>query len=334
MSIPIAFIICTEPGNLEKQSILLVKSIRTFGGSLKDIPIYSFQPRKGANINKQTLNFFDSHGVSHQKILLNQKYPLYGVANKPFVCAYAEETIDADTLVFLDSDQCFFSAPTELLLPEQYDVAVRPEDFNLIGSKGENDKNEEYWRTLYDICQVKNELFVTTTVDNQKIRAYWNSGMVAVKRNKRIFTTWRNNFVQVMEQKIQPERGLFFVEQSVLSATICSTTDAILTLPINYNYPLNSHHKLAQVQKLKSFDHAVSIHYHKIFRNQYEQALEKLDVDKSTAYKWLYEEIKNQKLSVTPWDNYKANLKKDVYSLIKRLQLNYLLEKLLKRPLP
>ena len=256
----IVFIICTEPGILEKQSLLLVESLRNFGGSLKDVPVYSFQPRRGKDLSKNTLKLFEDLQVCHQKFLLNVKYPMYGVANKPFACAYAEETIDADILVFLDSDQCFFSSPNQLLLSPEYDVAVRPEDLNLIGSKGKNEKNEEYWSNLYRICQTKYQIFVNTTVDNQKIRAYWNSGLVAVRSNRGIFTAWRNNFEKVMELGIQPERGLFFVEQSVLSATICSITDAILTLPMSYNYPLNLHWRIDRDRQIRNFDNLVSVH--------------------------------------------------------------------------
>ncbi len=45
MSIPLAFVICTEPGRLEPQSLMLAESIRKFCGNLKDTPIYSFHPR-------------------------------------------------------------------------------------------------------------------------------------------------------------------------------------------------------------------------------------------------------------------------------------------------
>ncbi len=41
----LAFVFCVEPGWLEAQACLLSESIRRFGGTLADGPIYAVQPR-------------------------------------------------------------------------------------------------------------------------------------------------------------------------------------------------------------------------------------------------------------------------------------------------
>ena len=144
MSIPIAFLICTEPGRLEKQSLLLAESIRKFCGDLKDTPIYSFHPRSGDPIASETISAFESLGVIHQQIVLNTDYNAYPYANKPLVCAYAENNIDADILVFLDSDKCFFNEPKEFFLPQDYDIGLRPEYGKSIASTGKGDSYDDY----------------------------------------------------------------------------------------------------------------------------------------------------------------------------------------------
>lgn len=117
MTIPIAFLICTEPGRLEGQSILLAESIREFAGDMKNTPIYSFHPRIGSPIHIQTQQKFDELRVIHQQIHLNIEFSDYYLANKPLVCAHAEQTIDADILVFLDSDKCIFQEPKAFSYP-------------------------------------------------------------------------------------------------------------------------------------------------------------------------------------------------------------------------
>jgi hypothetical protein len=47
-------LICTEGGYLEKQSLLLVRSLRRFGGSLCDMQVHSFAPRPGRGISRET----------------------------------------------------------------------------------------------------------------------------------------------------------------------------------------------------------------------------------------------------------------------------------------
>ena len=122
MSLPIAFIICTEPGRLEGQSLMLAESIRKFCGELKNTPIYSFHPRVGEPISKQTQQAFEALQVIHQQVPINREFHEYYLANKPLVCAYAEQNIDAKILVFLDSDKCFFCEPKEFLLPVNCNV--------------------------------------------------------------------------------------------------------------------------------------------------------------------------------------------------------------------
>src|SRR5690349_3095186 len=116
MSMPIAFIMCTEGGSLEQESLLMAESFRRFTGGLKDAPIYSFQIREKNDVSKETIKALEAFRVEHRKVVLNHKYPDYPLANKPLLCAYAEQNIDADILVFLDSDLVFFSEPKEFFL--------------------------------------------------------------------------------------------------------------------------------------------------------------------------------------------------------------------------
>lgn len=296
MSASIAFIICTEPGRLEKQSLLLVESIRKFGGNLKDTPIYSFHPRQDGYIADSTQSAFQSLGVIHDKVLLNIKYHDYYLANKPYVCAYAESQIDADILVFLDSDKCFFAEPKEFFLPENFLVGVRPEYGRGIGSTGKQDSQDSYWQKLYEVLNVQNEIFVETPIGSKIIRAYWNSGLIVTKRKAGIFQAWKNNFEKLMELNIAPAQGIYFVEQSSLAATICSQLkeSEIFTLTPQYSYALPLHNRLSKPYKIKNFDEIVSIHYFNMFA--YDNWQKKLNDlrginKKSEKYTWLCNSI-------------------------------------------
>ncbi len=265
MKVPIAFIICTEPGRLEAQSLMLAESIRKFCGNLKDTPIYSFHPRVGEPIALQTRKAFEDLNVIHQQLPINEEFHDYYLANKPLVCAYAEQNIDAEILVFLDSDKCFFSEPKEFLLPADCNVRMRPEYGRGVGSVGGQDPNEWYWQKLYEVLGVKREVFVNTPIGNKKIRAYWNSGLVAVRRSAGIFTAWKDNFTKVMHLNINPPQGIYFVEQSVLSVTLCALQENVSHFSDSYSYPLPLHNRLSKSSKLKHWQELVSIHYFNLF---------------------------------------------------------------------
>lgn len=305
MSMPIAFVICTEPGRLEKQSLLLAESIRRFGGTLKDTPIYSFHPREGEPISNQTINSLESLGVFHEQIILNRDFSEYYLANKIVTCAYAEENIDSEILVWLDSDKCFFAEPKEFLLPPTYNVGLRPEIGRGIGSTGEGDIQDSYWKKLYEVCDVKREIFVTTPIGNRRIRGYWNGGMVAVRRRAGIFKAWKNNFEKVMKLRLIPPQGIYFVEQSVLAATVCSISmeENIFTFSPSYSYPLPLHNRLSKSDKLKSFDEIVSIHYFNMFfYKDWKNSVDNLRNlnKKSDKFQWLRESISRHNMPYQP----------------------------------
>ena len=294
MSMPIAFLICTEPGRLENQSLLLAESIRKFGGNLKNTPIYSFQPRQGNPIDQGTIEAFESLGVNHEQIILNTDFHDYYLANKPFVCAYAEQNIDADILVFLDSDKCLFDEPKEFLLPVDCNIGLRPEYGRGIGSTGKRDIQDGYWQKLYELLGVKHELFVTTPIGNKKIRAYWNSGMISVRRNAGIFTAWKNNFLKVMQHKLEPAQGVYFVEQSVLAATVCVLEENVFDFSYSYSYPLPLHNRLSKEFRLHSLKQIVSVHYFNMF--YYYDWLQRLNNLKgfnreTDKYRWFCQKI-------------------------------------------
>jgi hypothetical protein len=303
MSLPIAFIICTEGGVLEQESLLMVESFRKYAGSFNDAPLYSFQVRDKSGVSSETVNALKDLKVEHNKIVLNTKYPDYPLANKPLLCAYAEQTIEADILVFLDSDLVFFNEPQEFLLPPEYDVGIRPEHHKMIGSEGTSDPNEEYWMYLYEIAGVKNlDRYVTTTVDQCKIRAFWNSGVVAVRRSAGIFTAWKQTIEKLLEEGTSINLKNFYYEQSALSATICAKTSNIWQFSPGYNYPIHSHNKMPDSERLNSFEQITCIHDH-LFRPRKEKYRERTwvktlkclkEFDKSTdKYQYLYDYLAN-----------------------------------------
>jgi hypothetical protein len=317
MSFPIAFIICTEPGRLEHQSLLLAKSIRQFGGKLKDTPIYSFHPRPGNPIAASTLARFETLNVYHQQIPLNTEFPDYYLANKPLACAYAEQTIDAHILVFIDSDQCILREPSEFFLPVGCNVGLRPEYGKGIGSSGIRDRQDDYWRSVYDLVGVQEERFVITPIGHKRIRAYWNTGMIAVRCEAGIFTAWKNNFETVMRLNICPLQGDYMVEQSMFGVTVCALKEPVHTFSSSYSYPLPLHNRISKASKLSNFDQLVSMHYFSLFYfDDWKSRLQQLrDFDcHSPKYEWLCEQIAQLSLPKRSWNYTYRMLKKQLKS--------------------
>jgi hypothetical protein len=138
---------------------------------------------------------------------------------------------------------------------------------------------------------------VTTTVDQKKIRAFWNSGVVAVRRKLGIFTAWKHTIEQLLEEGTTTTQKNWYYEQSALSATICAITTNVYQFSPGYNYPIHSHNMMPDTERLSSFEEIVCIHDH-LFRPRKEKYRERTwvktlkrmkDFDKvSEKYQWLY----------------------------------------------
>lgn len=261
-------IICTEQGYLEKMSKLLIWSIRSFGGQYKNLPIYSYQPRKGHDISTDTRAFFDNYEVQVVDENLNQKYPDYGLANKPLACAHRENNSSAEFLIFLDSDIFFLNEPVDLLNFDGCDVIVRPVDYKNVGASGPDDKKANYWHELYKMFGVTDPGRVKTTSSGLEIYPYFNSGHIVTKRDNGLFSKWLVNFETVMEKDLKPDKGLFYVEQSVFAATVSQLGLKVKQPENTYNFPIYFFNRIKDHQeRIDQLGDTVSIHYHKEFKN-------------------------------------------------------------------
>ncbi|GAB5522883.1 MAG: hypothetical protein Roseis2KO_07550 [Roseivirga sp.] len=248
---------------LERMSQLLVKSIRKFGGLLKDTDIFSVQPRDPAPISSATKAVFKEYRVHHEHVFLNAQYADYGFANKVMACDHYADTLTHNYLLFLDSDHLVLN-DLKGLLPGSVDASMRVVNKKGVGTNGQ-DENTAYWKKLYETLGVGNLQFVETVIGGERIFSYYNAGLIFARRGSGIFQQWRANFEKVMKMGIMPLQGLFFVEQSVLSATIASMQLNVNELPGTYNYSPESHFYLSGKNSALGLDQINTFHYHRLF---------------------------------------------------------------------
>lgn len=281
----LAFVACVERGELEKKTLLLCRSIRRFGGRHADAAIYTFQPRAGTTVSRRTAAQLAELGVEHITERLNVRYGHYAIGNKIFASARAEELAGEDVLVFLDSDTVIVNEPRALELADGIDAAVRPVDmhrspaepdddadpfwqtrFRRVSSSGPGDPMDDYWLRLYDLLGIEARPFVITTCSHQRIRAYFNSGLVAVRRTAGLFAQWRDDFVRLTEARHIPRNGpLHYMDQVSLAATLTRVWDRVAIPDGRYNYPLPGRDSLDEPYRSMPLERLVHIHYNAMF---------------------------------------------------------------------
>lgn len=258
---PMAVIICTER-HFEHNSLLLIRSLRAFGGEAgSSMPIFSYSPRSSNVPTDECLNAMAKLGV---QVVLNvhNPWPHYPIANKVVALARAEQTVPFETLVFFDSDQIVLHPLDNLHLQDGIDVAVRPVDRKNIGFANENDVNYAYWKHLYTISGTWPTRKVETTVGRELIWEYYNSGLISARRDSGILSHWLFVLQRVLASDLFPNRP-FFVEQSSFAAAVTAKAKGVSILPVGYNYPISSSNEWQLSAELVS--KAITLHYHTSF---------------------------------------------------------------------
>jgi hypothetical protein len=286
MSASLSFVACVERGELEAKTLLLCRSIRRFGGRHAGAPIFTFQPRIGTAIAPETHDQLRDLDVRHSSEPLNVRFAHYAIANKIFASARAEEMATTDVVVFLDSDSVIVDEPRALELRDGIDAAVRPVDihrspaepesddhphwqthFRRVSTSGPGDPMDHYWLRMYELLGVTGEPYVETTCSRQRIRAYFNSGLIAVRRAAGLFARWRNDFLAITNADHLPllRREMHYLDQLSLAATLTRVWDRVEVLDGRYNYPLPGRMELAEPYRSMPFEQLVHIHYNAMF---------------------------------------------------------------------
>jgi hypothetical protein len=285
----VAVLICVERGRLEPEGLLLVESLRRFGGALAETSVYAFAPRPENHPTPETVASLTELGATYIDEPLVSRFAEIPTFNKIPVCAWAERELEHETLVFADTDSVFLGEPAELANGDWL-AALRPVDRRIAGSKGKG-KNEPYWGRMYDALAVSTEPFIETTVGQMRIRAYWNSGLVAAKRSSGLFTAWDEAINKLFDLDVVYRRP-HFMDQLSLAAVTADVHDRVHVLSDAYNYPLRHRPSLVPAAQELDLPEIVHLHYRLWFHMPGALAKATPPFDPaSDRYRWLDERL-------------------------------------------
>jgi hypothetical protein len=306
-------IYCIEGGLLEKNTLLSIASLRQFGGKLSHFDIFCVQPRKQFPVSEETKTQLKGLGATFIEQSLNQKHKYYGLANKPIVCNFIMKNFAYDRYIFLDSDTVLFNEPSEVLTSTS-NICIAPVAQKGIGVKNLEDDNGKYWAALLEYAQVDmSQLRYTETLqEKEKIIGYWNTGVIVFRGQNEICAEWSKLVHYVLEQKIYPDRGMFFVEQSCLSAILQGGQYSMAEMSLSTNFLLTK--KSPQYIKVLDLEEISILHHlnnlELIFSGQIKAKGKEKEV-------WLFEELK--KLSLHP-DHMSGRFARAIQSMQMRLK--------------
>jgi hypothetical protein len=255
-----------------RQSLLLVQSLRAFGGSLAASPMMALVPVAGvldAEIDAG-LRACDVDVVPFAVPEALEEMPLSERAASAAQAEIAAQDV-ARLLVWLDSDTLILREPSGLRIPAEARIGCRPVDLCLIGSPWEEEP-DAFWKAIYAGCGVEpDRVFpVNTMVEGEAIRAYFNAGCLVVRPQARLLRRWLAAILSLEgREKFRALTGrqkLFF-HQAVLAGTLLAALrrEEIAVLPPTVNYPLHLHHRVPADRRPTSLREVESCRYESVF---------------------------------------------------------------------
>lgn len=271
----VEFALLVEAGPLEAQALLLVESLRRFGGRHAQAAVTVASPRPSRRPARTTIRALRRLGAEYLALEVGGACPAYPTSWRVHALPELERRPGPEVIVQLDSDTLFLGDIGPLCAGAQ--ASARPVDVKGMGTTGPGDDYEPYWSELCRLAGVDLETlpFVRTSVDGARIRATHNGGFVAARRDSGLFARADELFRRSAEADLRPHagRGLNVVAgvgevglagsewwgsaQAVVSVAAASLGFEIGPLDERVNVPLHSWHELQS--KPESVLHA---HYH------------------------------------------------------------------------
>jgi hypothetical protein len=264
---PVVFITLVQSARQKAAAQLLIESLRAFGGAFSQSPMWIFE---GDPDNTPCHDLADT---------LTQVFPLEiseaikanWFAPKVSACAQAESMAAGklQSLVWIASDCLVIQPPTLFDLGGSWDIALRPVHIQNVGLLAEAPL-DVFWNGVYQEVGVEDaRTTLESFVDQQHIRAYYNSHMFAVDPALGLLKEWHKHFAALVTDQdfqaraCQDDPQHIFLHQAVLSALIDAriTAERVCILPPTYSYPYNLQRRIPPEQRAQTLNELVCIAY-------------------------------------------------------------------------
>ena len=236
-------------GGDERESLLLARSLRAFGGKLANYPLWMMVPQNLEQVSAPTRQALSGLDVQLHRFEVPDEALEFPFGGKVYAATAAEALAanEADILVWMDSDTVFAGEPAGLVLRENVKLGYCPVMLKNVSSLYAEPLNA-FWSFIFERCDTPvNDIFpMLATVDGVRIRPHFNAGILSVRPQAGLLQAWRSNFERLYHQ---PELAPFyqenilyriFVHQAILAGILLAKLkkDEMQDLGARFNYPL------------------------------------------------------------------------------------------------
>ncbi len=283
----LTFSFAAVPGEAEMEAVLLVESIRAFGGRLAGSTVRVMVPAS-VELSDSTPAALNRLNASVHAFDVSPDALAFPFAAKVYAAAEAERLAAEEDaiLVWTDRGALFLQEPDALLLPANKALGYRPVDHTVIGSTFD-EPLDAFWSLIYERCHIPaaHVYPMTASVDRRVLRPYFNAGMLVVDPRRGLLRRWRDDFDRLYRLPEfrpfydQDVRYAIFAHQAVLAGTVLSTMrpDELVELPHLVNYPLHMHRDYPAELRPARLNDVISVRYEDLLRDGTWQEMIRVD---------------------------------------------------------
>lgn len=261
--------------NYEVQSLLLVKSLRDFGGVMADLPVWIYYP-EGQPLGGAALEALQDLDVELLPFPIGAGLRHFPFAGKTLAAGAAEERAERENVILAWHDRTGFirQAPFDFILPAEKDVAFRPTDIANIGAPAGGPLPEFWQAVLSHFSLTEDDLPpITTAIDQKPLRLYVNAGLLVVHPAKRLLRTWADALTQTYALPAfkpfyqQNQAYAIFMHQAALTAATALTTtpNEREILPNTYLFSVDNFFDYPPKERPLTLDQITTGRFHDFF---------------------------------------------------------------------
>ncbi len=255
---------CIESGRLEPEVVLMVRTLRAFGGRFAQCPVLAIQPRPGPSIARSTLRELDEMQVTYVKRPLRHRFDWLGFANKPWAAVIADEMARTRHIAWLDGDVLVVREPRALDAAQHdaHEVLACVEELGPVSS-GPGDRFEPFWQTLAAAAGLADGVpFVTAGPSGKRIRLQFNSGVFRFHRDSGFAQHYLELFEKLYALCVMPQDDptMFLHEQIIFSIAAASWRGGVAALDPHYNFHTEPMYEA--LYPPSHYGRAVLLHWH------------------------------------------------------------------------
>ena len=219
----ITIVSCIECGRLEEQTVLMIRSLRMFGGRLANAPVITVIGRAGPSLRPTTISELDILGVRIVKSASSDNpASWFNYGNKAAAVLVAERLAVTPQITWVDSDVLFMREPLTIRLEDQEELAVAPIATPPLVTPG-NATHRPYWLSVCRLFDVNFDSLPLINFQGRSQKPNFNSGVFTWKRGSSFAKDYHTAFIRLLKSRIAQHNGEFFTVDQVILTPLSAT---------------------------------------------------------------------------------------------------------------